>query len=324
MSKFVDSIIGHAVGDAMGVPTEFCIRERLLENPVRKMIGSAKTGQPAGSWSDDTSMEIATIDSYIENGDFKYDDIMQKWTEWLNEGKYTANGETFDVGRTCLTAIRRYSDGIEPLKCGLDHINANGNGSLMRILPVALYAYSKKLDDESIIKLVNDISSLTHAHNISKLGCYIYVKYVIYLLEGFSKEDAYSKIRIEDYSNYTKEAIDVYERILRDDIRDYSIDEINSSGYIVDTLECAIWILLKAKSFKETILATTNIGQDTDTIGAVAGSMAGIIYGYESIPEDWIKELKRKDYLIELANKFEKRINGDEIENLETEYNIDK
>lgn len=116
MSKFIDSIIGHAVGDAMVVPTEFCIREYLLKNPVKEMIGSDKTGQPVGSWSDDTSMEIETIDSFIQNKEFNYDDIMHKWEEWINEAKYIANNDTFDVGKTCLRAIRNHSLGTEP--CG--------------------------------------------------------------------------------------------------------------------------------------------------------------------------------------------------------------
>ena len=146
MSKFVDSILGHAIGDAMGMPTEFCIRERLIENPVLDMIGSEKTGQPAGSWTDDTSMEIAIIASIIEKGKFDYSDIMSKWCDWLNNSEYTSNGEVFDVGRTCLRACRNFNNGIEPVKCGLSDMNSNGNGSLMRILPVALYAYSKHLN----------------------------------------------------------------------------------------------------------------------------------------------------------------------------------
>lgn len=160
MSKFVDSLLGHAVGDAMGVPTEFCLREKLLKNPVTKMVGSDTTGQPAGSWSDDTSMVIATIDSYIQNNKFDYDDMMNKWEEWINESKYTANNDTFDVGRTCLKAIRNHSLGCKPLDCGIDGEQNNGNGSLMRILPVALYSYYKKLPESEIIKLTNEVSSL--------------------------------------------------------------------------------------------------------------------------------------------------------------------
>ena len=308
MSKFVDSIIGHAVGDAMGVPTEFCLREKLLSHPVTKMISSEKVGQPAGTWSDDTSMEIATIDSYIKNNKWDYSDIMNKWTKWIDNAEYTGNGEVFDVGRTCLSAIRNYTEGIEPTKCGLDNINSNGNGSLMRILPVALYCYYRKTKEKEIIKLVNDISSLTHGDDISKLGCYIYVRYVMFLLDGLPKEDAYEKIKNIDYSSYSNEAINSYERILKNNIKEYPMNEINSSGYVVDTLECALWILLNADSYRDTIIASTNIGQDTDTIGAIAGSMAGIIYGYNAIPENWLNDLQKKDYLIKLALDFEKLI----------------
>ena len=309
MSKFIDSIIGHAVGDAMGVPTEFCLREHLLAHPVTEMIGSTKTGQPAGSWSDDTSMEIATIDSFIQNKKFDYDDIMTKWEEWVNKAKYTANNVTFDIGRTCLRAIYNHSKGIKALDCGIDGEQNNGNGSLMRILPVALYSYYKKLSEKEIIKLTNEISSLTHKHDISKLGCYIYVRYIMYLLDGISKKEAYKLIKKIDYSSYGEYAISKYDRILKDNITDYKINNILSTGYVVDTLECALWILLKSNSYKETIIATTNIGNDTDTIGAIAGSMAGIIYGYDSIPEEWLDKLMRKDYLIELANDFEKEVN---------------
>lgn len=308
MSKFVDSIIGHAIGDAMGVPTEFCIRERLLEHPVTEMISSDKTGQPAGSWSDDTSMEICTIDSFIQKGKWDYSDIMSKWLEWINEAKYTANNETFDVGRTCLRAIRNFSLGTEPLKCGLDSEVSNGNGSLMRILPVALYSYFKKLNEKEIRDLTNDVSSLTHAHEISKLGCYIYVRYIMYLLDGKTKEEAYNLIQNLDYSSYSEYAISKYERILKNNIKELNINSISSGGYVVDTLECSLWVLLNANSYKETIVATTNIGNDTDTVGAIAGSMAGIIYGVNSIPEKWINKLKRKEYLIELSLNFEKAI----------------
>lgn len=313
MSKFIDSIIGHAVGDAMGVPTEFCVREYLLKNPVKEMIGSDKTGQPAGSWSDDTSMEIATIDSFIQNKEFNYDDIMHKWEEWINEAKYTANNDTFDVGRTCLRAIRNHSLGTEPLKCGIDGEQSNGNGSLMRILPVALYSYYRKLDVNEIIKLTNELSSLTHKHDISKLGCYIYVRYIMFLLDGKNKNEAYELIKTLDYSTYDEYAISKYERILKNDIASYTIDNILSTGYVVDTLECSLWILLNANSYKETIIATTNIGNDTDTIGAIAGSMAGIIYGYDSIPTSWIDKLMRKDYLIGLASDFEKEVMNYEV-----------
>ena len=307
-NQYLGAIIGHAVGDAMGFPTEFSKREELLQNPVIEMIDSPDVGQPAGSWSDDTAMEIATIDSFIQKKCFDYKDIMDKWVKWISKSEYTPTGVTFDIGRTCLKAIKKYCNGTVPLQCGSTSINENGNGSLMRILPVALYAYLKNLDDISIRKLTNEVSSLTHAHEVSRLGCYIYVQFIICLLKGYTKEEAYKHIQYLDYSAYDMHSLKLYKRILDEQIEVQRLDQIKSTGYIVDTLESAMWIFMNAEHYKEAIIASTNIGGDTDTIGAIVGSMAGIYYGFESIPSNWLDKLQRKEYLMELADKFEKSV----------------
>ena len=307
-NQYLGAIIGHAVGDAMGFPTEFSKREELLQNPVIEMIDSPDVGQPAGSWSDDTAMEIATIDSFIQKKCFDYKDIMDKWVKWISKSEYTPTGVAFDIGRTCLKAIKKYCNGTAPLQCGSTSMNENGNGSLMRILPVALYAYSKNLDDISIRKLANEVSSLTHAHEISRLGCYIYVQFIVCLLKGKTKEEAYKYIQGLDYRSFTVDSMNRYTRILDEQIEVQILDNIKSSGYIVDTLECAMWIFMNAQHYKEAIIASTNIGGDTDTIGAIVGSMAGIYYGFESIPSNWLDKVQRKDYLIELVDRFEKSV----------------
>ena len=308
-NQYLGAIIGHAVGDAMGFPTEFSKREELLQNPVTEMIDSSDVGQSAGSWSDDTAMEIATIDSFIQKKYFDYKDIMDKWVKWISKSEYTPTGVAFDIGRTCLKAIKKYCNGTAPLQCGSTSMNENGNGSLMRILPVALYAYSKNLDDISIRKLANEVSSLTHAHEISRLGCYIYVQFIICLLKGNTKQEAYKHIQGLDYRSFTVDSMNRYTRILDEQIEVQILDNIKSSGYIVDTLECAMWIFMNAQHYKETIIASTNIGGDTDTIGAIVGSMAGIYYGFEDIPSSWLDKLQRKDYLMELVDRFEKSVN---------------
>ena len=259
-NQYLGAIIGHAVGDAMGFPTEFSKREELLKNPVIEMIDSPDVGQPAGSWSDDTAMEIATIDSFIQKKCFDYKDIMDKWVKWISKSEYTPTGVTFDIGRTCLKAIKKYCNGTAPLQCGATSMNENGNGSLMRILPVALYAYSKNLDDISIRKLTNEVSSLTNAHEVSRLGCYIYVQFIICLLKGYTKEEAYKHIQYLDYSAYDMHSLKLYTRILDEQIEAQRLDQIKSTGYIVDTLECAIWIFMNAQHYKEAIIASTNIG----------------------------------------------------------------
>lgn len=237
MLKIKDGIIGHAIGDAMGVPVEFRDRQDLLKSPVTDMMGYGTYSVPAGTWSDDTSMEIATIDSFIEKGSFECENIMEKFSEWLNYGKYTPNGKAFGVGRTCVQAIRRYKQGFKSLECGLSNIESNGNGSLMRILPVAYYCYHKKLNYQEIYNLVKDISSLTHGHEISVLGCYIYVNYVIKLLDTSDKFLAYNKIKDVDYSMFSQETLNVYSRILKGNISELEKDDIKSSGYIVDTVK---------------------------------------------------------------------------------------
>ena len=305
-NQYLAAIIGHAVSDAMGIPTEFSKREELLKNPVLEMIDSPDLGLPAGSWSDDTAMEIATIDSFIHKKCFDYKDIMDRWVKWINESEYTSTGVTFDIGRTCLKAIKKYCNGSAPLQCGSTSINENGNGSLMRILPVALYAYMRNLDDISIQRLTDEMSSLTHAHEVSRLGCYIYVQFVICLLKEYEKEDAYRYVQDLDYSSYNVNSINLYTRILDGQIEGQILDDIKSTGYIVDTLECVLWIFMNARNYKEAIIASTNIGGDTDTIGAIVGSMAGIYYGIDSIPSKWLDKLQRKEYLVELTSKFEK------------------
>lgn len=307
MSKIKDGVIGHAIGDAMGVPVEFCIREKLLAHPVTKMIGYGSHDVPAGTWSDDTSMEIATMDSMInQGGKINCEDIMMNFYYWLKDAKYTPYGEVFDAGRTCIKSIINFSKGYDFSECGQKDEYSNGNGSLMRILPIAYYCYYNKLKEEKIFEVVKDVSSLTHAHEISVFGCYIYVNYIIKLLEGKDKFESYNLIKLIDCSMFTEESLEVYKRILKEDIEKYSIDEIKSSGYVVDTLEASFWILLNASNFKEAIIGAINLGNDTDTIAAIAGSMAGIIYGYDSIPQEWLDKLAKRDYIEDLCDKLEK------------------
>lgn len=305
MSKIVDCIIGHSIGDAMGVPTEFCNRNELLKHPTTQMIGYGSHDVPAGTWSDDTSMEIAIIDSIINTNGIDYDDIMYNFYCWLHDSKYTAVNEVFDAGSTCIQSIINYSKGYKTLNCGQNAFDSNGNGSLMRTAPIALYSYYKNIGLNEMRLISDNVSSLTHAHEISKLGCYIYNSYIINLLKGLDKFEAYLSIKKESHGAYTNDTIKEYSRILENDISKLHIDDISSSGYVVDTLECALWIFLNSDNFKDCIIASTNIGNDTDTIGAVVGSLAGIYYGIESIPKEWIDKLQRKDFLLSLAAKFE-------------------
>lgn len=160
MNKIYDAVMGLVVGDALGVPVEFKARDTFH---VDDMIGYGTYNQPPGTWSDDSSLTLATMESIIRKGGIDPADMMWNFSRWLNHTAFTPHGKVFDVGGTTEAAIRRFNSGIEPLKCGLNHYKHNGNGSLMRILPLALFPSS--MTD------INNVSSLTHSHEISKRAC---------------------------------------------------------------------------------------------------------------------------------------------------------
>ncbi len=307
--KYFDGLMGFVVGDAMGVPLEFKSREELLKNPVTKMTGFGTHNVAEGTWSDDTSMMIATIDSINSKNGIDYQDIALKFSSFKNRGNYTPFGEVFDIGNTCARAIDNFDEAHDdPTTCGLKDINSNGNGSLMRILPIAYYAIEKHLKDVEILDLVTKISSITHAHEISILGCYIYVRYAMFLLNGKDKLAAYNMTKAVDYTMFSEEARAPYERLLQGDISKLTVDDIKSTGYVVDTLEACLWVLLKSENYKEAIIGAINLGGDTDTIGALTGGLAGIIYGYDYIPEEWKSEIARKEYLLDIFEEFSENI----------------
>ncbi len=305
MSIVKDGIIGHAIGDAMGVPIEFTLRENLLDNPVTEMLGHGTYDVEKGSFSDDTSMEIALIDSYVKKEEFDYDDIMNNFSLMISEGKFTPDDKLFDIGITCSTAVNNYLKGTPPLESGLDDYNSNGNGSLMRILPVVYYAHYKKLKQVEILELVRKVSSLTHRHEISIIGCYLYVNYVLNIINGKDKYAALSMLKALDLSMFKEENIEKYHRILVDNLKDLKLNEIRSSGYIVDSLEAALWVVLNTDSYSSSIIGAINLGEDTDTIGAITGSITGILYGYNSIPKSWLESLRKREYLEQYCRSFE-------------------
>ncbi len=312
MKKVYDGIIGLAIGDALGVPVEFKSRQEIAENPVVSMREYGTHNQPIGTWSDDTSLTLALIDSIIEKNKIDYVDIMDRFSNWLMYNDYTARGEVFDVGNATSRAIMNYGRGIDPLECGGISEYENGNGSLMRILPIAYYLQKHKGNTmESKMKIVHNVSALTHRHPISLIACGIYVNIALRLLK--MEESLY--VCVEQGIN---EAFEFYDTEMPDDADNYNRlrnlssfsnlaeEEVKSSGYVVDTLEASIWCLLNTNSYKECVLKAVNLGNDTDTVGSVVGGLAGIYYGSDDIPEEWLDVLVRRQYIEELCEKLQK------------------
>lgn len=307
--KYIDGLMGFAVGDAMGVPLENKSREELLSKPVVKITGHGTYDMPEGTWSDDTSMMIATIDSINAKNNVDLQDIALKFVAYKNHAQYTPAHEVFGLSDTCIKAIDKFEENHDdPTTCGLDNIESNDNGSLMRILPIAYYALAKKLKDFEVLELVRNISSITHAHDISVMGCYIYTRFVMFLLTGKDKYSAYSMTKCVDYTMFSEEALKAYERLLKEDISKLKINDIKSSNYVVDTLEATIWVLLKSENYKEAIIGAINLGEDTGTLGALTGGLAGIVFGYDFIPEEWKNTIARKEYLLDIFEEFSENI----------------
>lgn len=311
MGKVYGGIIGAAVGDALGVPVEFMSREELAKSPVTGMQGYGRHNQPMGTWSDDTSLTLALTDSIVRRQTVDYYDIMDKFSEWLLYGAYTATEEVFDAGGATSRAIMNYGRGMNPLECGGMSEYENGNGSLMRILPAAYYLEKQSgilLSEQ--MEIVHNISSLTHRHPISLIGCGIYVNVALKLLsDSLPLKEGIRQGMEEAFQYYISEKwedISVYDRLK--DIKSFAAlpeAEIRSSGYIVDTLEAAVWCLVNTYSFRECILKAVNLGDDTDTVGAVAGGLAGIYYGADNIPQEWLAEILKRDVIERLCAELE-------------------
>lgn len=311
--KVKDGIIGFVIGDCLGVPVEFMNRQDLKNNPVMGMREYGSHMQSKGTFSDDSSMMFCTMESIIDKNRIDYNDIMNKFTKWYDENYWTAHGRVFDIGNTTSDAIEDWNTilDITPLECGSGSEYSNGNGSLMRMLPLAYYLHSKRIKGTKRIgNHCSNLSSLTHGHIISKNCCSIYVSMAINLLDGMDIAQAFNKTK--ERFNYLNEE-KYLKRILKTKTKEFkrlSENQINSSGYVVSTLESVIWVLLNSESYKEAVLKAVNLGNDTDTIGGLVGGLAGIYYGFDSIPKEWINCLARKDDIFDLCDRFESVLGG--------------
>jgi ADP-ribosylglycohydrolase len=299
-NKILSAIMGSCVADALGVPVEFNSREQLKRNPVVDMRSYGTYNQPAGTWSDDTSMTLCTLDSLSKGLDYK--DIMDKFLSWYKDGEYTPHGETFDIGMATSKALNKYASGEETLKSGGTGERDNGNGSLMRILPVLFYlqkTYGENwIEKEESYQIIHNISALTHAHKRSMIACGIYLTIADYISKEYDLKEAVEKGIKKSFQFYEskeefKEELKHYKRIKDKNFYKIPESEIRSTGYVVYTLEASLWCLLNSDNYKECVLKAVNLGEDTDTIGAVAGGLAGLYYGYKGIPKEWIEVIRR-------------------------------
>lgn len=259
-ATITDAILGQAIGDALGVPYEFRRRGTFH---ATTMTGHGTHGQPAGTWSDDTSMALAICDSIRRNkGRIDPDDIRRRFDDWYQHGEYTIDG-LFDIGNTTVKALHAGH--------GMTGEYDNGNGSLMRTIPLA---FTQATDEQ-----VRQVSAITHANPTSTRACVKLVHYARKLIEGRTPVEAIRE------TGYNPALADEPEGMIR------------SGGYVLDTLKAAVWCLVTTDDYAGCALKAVNLGDDTDTTAAVAGGLAGIVYGIDSIPAEWLAKLRGKDVI---------------------------
>ena len=262
-------VYGAAVGDALGVPYEFLARDTF---ECTDMASGGAHQMPKGTFSDDTSMLLATCDSIRACRSIDVDDMRERFRAWLYEGAYTPDGVVFDVGNTTRIALDQGVGGTDEY--------SNGNGSLMRIAPLA-FTHATEKD-------IRQVSAITHGHEISQVACVVFVGILREALAGEELKTAIGRHIPEDPHFAFLETVASDPR-----------DKVGSSGYVLDTLQAALWCALHAEGYRECVLEAVNLGSDSDTTACVAGALAGALWGYEAIPARWIRELRGKEVIEE-------------------------
>ena len=303
--RIKSALFGLAIGDALGVPAEFISRDYFHENPVTDMNGFGTHDMPAGTFSDDSSLSFCLAEALTQ--EFDLNKIAQNFVKWRTENYWTARGILFDIGNATRLAIDRLINGVQPDLAGGMKDNSNGNGSLMRILPLLFHLVDKNRDVR--FELTNQVSSITHRHIRSVIACHYYLEFALQIVGGKDKFEIYKNLQreiSEDIINYTHKQSEAvhFDRLLKENIYELAEDKIQTSGYVIDTLEASIWCLLTTDNYKDAVLKAVNLGDDTDTTAAVTGGLAGLLYGLDEIPSKWIEQLARRSDIDELAERM--------------------
>ena len=297
-------LFGAAVGDALGVPVEFKERAFLKERPVTDFMGYGTHNQPAGAFSDDSSLLFCLAEALTHGFDTRV--MADNMVKWAHGGYWTATGTVFDIGGGTSGAIHNIVHGVEPELAGGPEEWNNGNGSLMRIAPLLFYVY-----DKSVIQrfdAARKVSSLTHRHIRSVMACFYYLEFMVRLFAGKSPPVAYAELKagapkaLRDLADPAE--LDVFSRLLKDDIASLPETVIQSGGYVVHTLEASVWCLLTTSNYKDAVLKAVNLGDDADTTGCVCGGLAGLCYGYTAIPRKWVEGILKRDEIDRLAHRL--------------------
>ena len=290
--RFRGCLLGLATGDAVGTALEF--RPRGSFAPISDMIGGGPFGLAPGEWTDDTSMALCLATSLVETGRFDPMDQMFRYWQWAEGGYLSSNGRCFDIGNTVAAALRRYRNTGNPFAGATDPRSA-GNGCIMRLAPVPMFYYP---DEEAAVRYAAQSSRTTHGAPECIDACRLLAGILVRALAGRTIEEVVFAGGVNFAGSPSISAI------ARGEYRRKAVSEILGSGYVVESLEAALWCFLCTDTFETAILRAANLGDDADTTAAVCGQVAGAYYGASSIPQRWLERLVMREQITELADRL--------------------
>jgi ADP-ribosylglycohydrolase len=299
IERYRGSLLGLAVGDALGAPLEF--KSPGSFTPIDDMVRGGSFDVMPGQWTDDTSMALCLAASLIEQQGFNPVNQLQKYVRWWREGYLSSIDECFDIGNTTVGALLQFEKTQEPY-CGSTDPRSAGNGSLMRLAPVPLFYAKSPLE---AIEKSGESSRTTHQAATAIDACRYFGALLVGAVKGVSKEELLSE-RYSPIPGYWEEnpLVDKIDEIARGSFKHRQPPEIEGSGYVVKSLEAALWAFYHSRSFRDGCLLAVNLGNDADTTGAVYGQLAGAFYGEREIPESWRSQLIRSDLIESMADKL--------------------
>ena len=296
MDRQRGTLLGLAVGDALGAAVES--KPPGSFEPVTDYRAGGPHGLAPGEWTDDTSMALALADSIARVG-WNLNDQAQRYVAWWQNGEYSVNGRCFDIGMTCSSALSRFRQTGDATTSGSSSSRASGNGSIMRLAPVPIrYAelFPERIDE--LIEFCIDSSRPTHASDQCLSACAYLGLVLAGLINGFERDEVLNPkwehlAKLKQQITLHPEIADVAAGSFREKVS----PDVVGSGYVVKSLEAALWAFRDAKDFHEAVLKAVNLGDDADTTGAVCGQLAGAYWGESGIPGEWLEGLARKDMI---------------------------
>lgn len=295
------------VGDALGVPVEFAKRDSYY---IDSMTAMGTWEKPQGSWSDDTSFTLPLIENLTDGG--TYDDLMQKFENYMFHNEYTPDDLAFGIGNTCAKAVRNWSvNHLPALECGDPSVYANGNGALMRLAPLAIHL-TEETNIKRRLQLARDYTSLTHRHPRAIMASYIYLEIIHSLLNGKSLRSTLQKLpsSLEESLQNQPEIwaeFEYFEPMFQTNFATTLRSEIKSTGYVVDTLLASIWCTLNSTSIDGAVILAVNMGDDTDTLASITATLTSCANLSEHINQDWVAQLRNPELLNQIIEPFAKK-----------------